>query len=211
MTDPTIEQICAYLHATGWDQRGFGDIGTLWVLNRPGHHANGRSLGVPHSEDGAYPPSEVIKRIAAAENRHPADVRDDILNPPDPRISRFVAADMCTRAAVVVRRQLDEASDDGWPGIWDHNAAWAMGEQAVALAEALDKTAAVIKTGTTQDPSAPLHLLCRAAWAAASAILRAEPVVPDDMDALRARLDTMRATKPASNGGAAKGGGNCGG
>jgi len=190
MTDPTAEQIRAYLDATGWTVGDAGRAAATWMRY-------GNRIRMVHKPDN-HDLDQALLDIAIAENRHPADVRDDILNPPDPRISRFIATDMCTRAAAVVRRQLDEASNDGWPGVWDHNTAWTMAEQATALAEVLDKTAAVIKARSAQDPALPLHPLCCAVWVAAGAILQAEPSTPDDMDAIRARLDAMRAAKAAA-------------
>lgn len=201
MTDPTVEQIRTYLDATGWTVGDAGKAAATWMRY-------GNRIRMVHKPDD-HDLDQALLDIAIAEHRHPADVRDDILNPPDPRISRFIAADMCTRAAAVVRRQLDEAGDDGWPGVWDHNAAWTMAEQATVLAEALDKTAAVIKARSAQDSALPLHPLCRAAWIAAGAILQAEPSIPDDMDAIRARLDAMRAAKAAASGDVMEDGGNC--
>lgn len=187
MSEPTREQICAYLHATGWDVDSVGSVKTCWVRR-------GQSVFVRHeTSDGDL--EDLILKISAAEGRHPADTRVDILdvdNPKRARIRAWAISSMCDRAAGIVRRQIEDARDDGWPGVWDWHVADAMGKQAEALATALEVTGALIKAATGSDPTYPWHPLWTAAGHAAGAIVRAEPAKPDDLEEIRRRLAAAR-------------------
>lgn len=68
---PTVEQIHAYLLARGWLLGESGRAAYLMV-------AMGYSVRMLH-EPTEYDRDEAVFRIALAEGRHPADVRQDIL------------------------------------------------------------------------------------------------------------------------------------
>jgi hypothetical protein len=190
MTDPTADQIRRYLAVTGWDIDAQGAAATRWIRG-------GSSIRMAH-EPSELGLSDVVFQISLAENRHPADVRDDILdvdNPIHARVRAAVISSMCERAAAIVRCQVAEGSDDGFPGVWNADLAYAMSQQGAMLADVLEKTAAVIKAAAELDPSAPWHLWWTAAGNAAAAIVQAEPSKPDDLEEIKRRLDAMRETK----------------
>jgi hypothetical protein len=198
MTNPTADQIRAYLTATGWTISDSGPAGTLWVLDRPSHVRHGYRLGVPDDLDSYYSAEYLIERIAEVEKRIPADVRNGILdvdNPIHAQVRAAVISSMCERAAAIVHRQVADGSDDGFPGVWNADLAYAMSQQGAMLADVLEKTAAVIKAAAELDPSAPWHLWWTAARNAAAAIVQAEPSKPDNLEEIKRRLDAMRETK----------------
>jgi len=190
MTEPTADQIRAYLTATGWTIGDSGRAAALWVR----YGARVRLVHQPND----YDLDKVVFDIAIAEDRHPADVHGDILdvdNPIHARVRAAVISSMCERAAAIVHRQVAEGSDDGFPGVWNADLAYAMSQQGTMLADVLEKTAAVIKAAAELDPSAPWHLWWTAAGNAAAAIVQAEPSKPDDLEEIKRRLDAMRETK----------------
>ncbi len=200
MNGPTREQVCAYLQGTGWEIDTIGSAATLWV--RRGH-----SIRMVHGplDQGV---DEVLARIAMAEDRHPADVRDDVLGgitPRDAQADTDAISSLCLRGAGIVRRQLEDASDNGWPGVWDWRGAEAMGEQATALAEALMKTAALIEAAPRADPAYPWHPLWTVAAKAAEAIVRAEPRELGDAEDLKRHQEALilatieQGVKPITN------------
>ena len=188
MPELTRDLICTYLQATGWDVEAVGTVKTQWIRR-------GQSAFVRH-ETSESDLDDLVFKISMAEDRHPADVRDDILNinsPMQVAVRTWATVSVFEHAAAIVRRQIAEANDDGWHGVWDWQGAEAMGEQAEALATALEKTAVLIKAAAAADPAYPRHPLWSAAARAAEAIILAESVPPDDMEALKRRLNAMRA------------------
>ena len=188
MPEPTAEQIRTYLARTGWTVGATGRVAEQWVRT-------GRSVRLPLELAGDAI-DQAICDIAMAENRHPADTYDDILdvdNPAHAKIAAWAASSVCENAAVSVRRQIAEAGDDGWPGVWNGDVAHAMSKQAAALADVFDATAAAIRAAARLEPAAPWHPLWTAVGRAAEVVALSGPERPDDLEEIKRRLNAMRA------------------
>lgn len=193
---PTADQICAYLTATGWSIDETGEAAARWV--KPGV-----SVILLH-RPASHHLAKAVFDISMAENRHPADVRDDILdvdNPIHARVRAWAISSFCERAAGIVRRQIEEADAPGWPGAHTHRVDNAMTFQAVALAEALENTALAVRAAADADPPVPWHPLWTAAARAAEAITKPEPGAPDDTEEIKRRIAAYRIEAKEKEGG----------
>lgn len=187
--EPTADQVRRYLAVTGWDIGTQGAAATQWTRR-------GQSIRMPHPDADDFSIANLIVQISMAENRHVADVRDDILdvdNPAHAKIAAWAASSVCENAAITVRRQTDQACGDGWPGVQDAAVAYAMDQQAGALIKAFEATAAVIRAAAELEPAVPWHPLWTAACRAAEVVALAGPERPDDLEEIKRRLDAMRA------------------
>lgn len=186
--EPTADQVRRYLAVTGWDIGTQGAAATRWIRR-------GSSVRMVH-KPSERDLDETVFQISIAENRHPADVRNDILdvdNPIHARVRAWAVFSACEQAAVIVRHQIDEAGDNGFYGFWDWPSVDTMGQQAMALADALEKTAAAIKAAASGPRPAPWHPLWTAVGRAAEFIVRAEPSEPDDLGEIKRRLGQLPA------------------